>query len=40
MKSYVSHFSFEVLLENTGSGHPFQPAVSEHVCGSYEADFM
>jgi hypothetical protein len=40
MKSYVSHFSMEIVLENTGSDHPFQPAVSEHVCGSYAADFM
>jgi len=40
MKSYVSHFSMEVELENTGSDHPFQPSVSEHTCGSYAVDFM
>jgi len=40
MKSYDSHFSMEVLLENTDADNPLQPAVSEHKCGSYAADVM
>jgi hypothetical protein len=28
----------EVVLENTGADNPLQPAVSEHIYGSYTAD--
>jgi len=40
MKSYASHFSMEVVLENTDADNPLQPAFSEHICGSYAADIM